>query len=224
MTTPLPLADLRFRGVWRHYQALALDAFERDRTAGRLSTHLVAPPGSGKTLLGFEILRRLGTPALVLAPNSSIQAQWTRTGEAFGAPPGTVAADAGAPVACLTYQAIARLDDPGAAVRGAAEARWAAERATATGEEPAVVAVEAAAWTGAAATRRGREIARITASLKRAIARGEGDGSRAPATPPAGAPAPSWRGSSSCAAPVSGARGGGPAWRPRRSRPVRPAC
>ena len=82
------LPALRFRGTWRHYQALALEAFERDRAAGRLSTHLVAPPGSGKTLLGFEILRRLGAPALVLAPNSAIQAQWARTGEAFGAPAG----------------------------------------------------------------------------------------------------------------------------------------
>ncbi len=168
------LAGLRFRGTWRHYQALALEAFERDRTARRGSTHLVAPPGSGKTLLGFEILRRLGAPALVLAPNSAIQAQWTRTGEAFGAPAGTVAAAPGAPVACLTYQALARLDDPGAALRGAAEARWAAERAAATGQDAAAVAAEAVAWTGAAEQRRRRELARITASLKREIARAEG--------------------------------------------------
>jgi hypothetical protein len=169
------LAELRFQGAWRHYQELALAAFERDRAAGRRRTHLVAPPGSGKTLLGFEILRRLGAPALVLAPNSAIQAQWTRTGAAFGAAPGTVAAQPGAPVACLTYQALARLDDPGAALRGAAETRWVAERAAATGEEAAAVAAEAAAWTGAAARRRARELARITASLKRAIAREEGE-------------------------------------------------
>lgn len=168
------LAALRFRGTWRHYQALALDAFERDRAAERRSTHLVAPPGSGKTLLGFEILRRLAAPALVLAPNSAIQAQWTRTGDAFGAPAGTVGAAPGAAVTCLTYQALARLDDPGAALRGAAEARWTAERAAATGQDAAAVAAEAAAWTGAAAQRRRRELARITASLKREIARAEG--------------------------------------------------
>ena len=166
-------AGLRFRGTWRHYQSLALAAFERDLEAGRTSTHLVAPPGSGKTLLGFEILRRLGSPALVLAPNSAIQAQWTRTGELFGAPAGTVAAEPGAPVACLTYQALARLDDPGAALRGAAEARWAAERAAATGQDAATVAAEAGAWTGAAAQRRRREIARVSASLKREIARAD---------------------------------------------------
>ena len=165
---------LRFTGAWRHYQELALAAFEADRTAGRRHTHVVAPPGSGKTLLGFEMLRRIGAPALVLAPNSAIQAQWTRTGGAFGAPAGTVADAPGAPVACLTYQALARLDDPGAALRDAAVARWTAERAAATAQEPAAVAAEAAAWTGAAATRRARELARITAALKREIARAGG--------------------------------------------------
>jgi superfamily II DNA or RNA helicase len=166
-------AGLRFIGTWRHYQSLALAAFERDREAGRTSTHLVAPPGSGKTLLGFEIVRRLGSSALVLVPNSAIQAQWTRTGESFGAPAGTVAAEPGAPVACLTYQALARLEDPDAALRRAAEARWAAERAAATGQDVATVAAEASAWTGAAGRRRRREIARVSASLKREIARAD---------------------------------------------------
>ena len=44
---------------------------------------VLAGPGSGKTLLGFEIVRRLGEPALVLTPNTAIQAQWSRTGAAF---------------------------------------------------------------------------------------------------------------------------------------------
>ena len=108
----------------------------------------------------------------MLAPNSAIQAQWVQAGAAFGAPAGMVAAAPGAAVACLTYQALARLDDPGAALRGAAEARWVAERAAATAEPAAEVAAEAARWTGAAARRRERELARITASLKREIARG----------------------------------------------------
>ena len=170
------ISQLRFTGTWRHYQELALDSFEVDRAAGRRSTHLVAPPGSGKTLLGFEVLRRLGAPALVLAPSSAIQAQWARAGDAFGAPPGLVAATAEAPVACLTYQALARLDDPGAALRGVAQGRWTAERAAATGQDPAAVAAEAAAWTGAAAQRRDREISRITAAIKREIARADGAG------------------------------------------------
>ena len=171
--------ELRFAGEWRRYQLLALEAFERDRAAGRTSTHLVAPPGSGKTLLGFEILRRLAEPALVLAPNSAIQAQWTRTGARFGAPAGTVAAEPGAAVACLTYQALARLDDPGAALRAVAESRWAAERAAATGEDPAAVAAEAARWDGrggAPAPARARAHHRVAQARDRAL--GGPDGGR----------------------------------------------
>ena len=47
------LAGLRFHGTWRRYQSLALEASERDRAAGYRYTHLVAPPGSAKTLPGF---------------------------------------------------------------------------------------------------------------------------------------------------------------------------
>jgi superfamily II DNA or RNA helicase len=164
--------ELEFRGTWRRYQTLALEAFERDRAGGHRSTHLIAPPGSGKTLLGFEILRRLDRPALVLAPNSAIQQQWTAAGTAFGARDGLVADRPGAQVTCLTYQALARLDDPGDALRAAAQARWAEERAKATGEPVAAVAAEAAMWTGAATRRRSQEVARIVAGLKREIARG----------------------------------------------------
>jgi len=74
MPTETSLRPLAFPGRWRRYQELALEAFERDRAAGRRSTHLVAPPGSGKTLLGMEIVRRLGHRSLVLWPNSAVQA------------------------------------------------------------------------------------------------------------------------------------------------------
>ena len=115
-----PVPDARARGV---------RADRRPDTP----THLVAPPGSGKTLLGFEMLRRIGGPALVLAPNSAIQQQWTaaasgvRRARRDSSPTGR-----GARSTCLTYQALARLDDPGDALRAAAEARWAEERPRAT--------------------------------------------------------------------------------------------
>lgn len=167
---------LRFTGTWRHYQRLALDAFEVDRAAGRRRTHIVAPPGSGKTVLGLELVARLGRPAVVLAPTAAIQAQWPRALAAFSHPDGaerlaTTGADGS--IFCLTYQSLCRLDDPGAALRELAVARWATERAAATQGEPAAVAAEAAAWTGEAARRRDREQARILAGLKRAVARGE---------------------------------------------------
>ena len=174
--TSAVLARLRFRGEWRRYQRFALEAFERDVAAGRTRTHLVAPPGSGKTLLGVELVRRLGRPALVLAPNTAIQAQWIRSVELFrgdGDTEPVAGAEPGVPIACLSYQALSQLDDPGAVLGDLAAERWAAERASATGEEPSVVARQAAGWTGEAARRRRRELARITASLKREIARGE---------------------------------------------------
>jgi len=65
--------DLQFFGEWRPYQQAALAAFERDPRHGNLTTHIVAPPGSGKTLLGVELIRRVGKHALVLAPNQGIQ-------------------------------------------------------------------------------------------------------------------------------------------------------
>jgi superfamily II DNA or RNA helicase len=168
------LSGLAFAGAWRRYQLLALEAFERDRAAGRPHTHLVAPPGSGKTVLGIEMVRRIGKPALALVPNTAIQAQWLRSGaDSFGAAPGVFAAEPGAPVACLTYQALSRLEDPGAGLRSAAEARWTAERAASTGEPVEAVTRDAAGWAGAAAERRERELARIVAALKREIARGE---------------------------------------------------
>jgi len=170
------IGGLSFGGTWRRYQTLALDAFEADRRHGRRRTHIVAPPGSGKTLLGVEIVRRLGTRALVLVPNTAVQEQWLRAAGRFGAAAGLAAADPSAPIACLTYQALCQLDDPAAALADLAERRWAAERAKATGTASADVERDALGWTGAAAARRRRELARITASLKREIARaGHGD-------------------------------------------------
>ena len=72
------------RGTWRRYQKAAIAAFERDR-GGRRRTHIVAPPGSGKTLLGVELVRRIGRRALVLTPNSAVQMQWPRAVRKFAA-------------------------------------------------------------------------------------------------------------------------------------------
>ncbi|MDP1849179.1 MAG: DEAD/DEAH box helicase family protein, partial [Solirubrobacteraceae bacterium] len=174
---PGDVRRLAFTGEWRHYQRLALEAFERDIEHGRRRTHIVAPPGSGKTLLGIEIVRRLGRPALVLAPNTAIQGQWLRAARSFGAEgPALVGSDTGAAITCLTYQSLARLDDPEAALAALAQRRWVVERARATGRDELAAGTEAAAWTGAAAERRRRQLARIVATLKREIARGEHEG------------------------------------------------
>lgn len=38
--------------------------------------HVIAPPGSGKTILGLEVARRLNRPTLILTPTISIRNQW----------------------------------------------------------------------------------------------------------------------------------------------------
>ena len=90
------LHGLTLKGTFRPYQRLALDAFEADRAAGRTSTHLVAPPGSGKTVLGLEIVRRLGRPALVLAPTATIATQWAEKLALFTDTPGSYIGPGGA--------------------------------------------------------------------------------------------------------------------------------
>ena len=168
--------DLSFGGTWRRYQTAAIAAFERDRAAGRRRTHLIAPPGSGKTLLGVELIRRIGRRALVLTPNSAVQMQWPRAVRQFGSP-ADVARTAGPepafPIACMTYQSLCQLDDPGAVVRQLAAGRWTSDRAAATGVEIDEARREGEAYEGTAADRREAEIGRITAAIKREIARGD---------------------------------------------------
>ena len=128
--------DLSFGGTWRRYQTAAIAAFERDRAAGRRRTHLVAPPGSGKTLLGVELIRRIDRRALVLTPNSAVQVQWPRAVRKFGSAADvarTAGPQPGFPIACMTYQSLCQLDDPDSAVRQVVAGRWATERAAAMG-------------------------------------------------------------------------------------------
>jgi superfamily II DNA or RNA helicase len=79
-------ADWNFSGRWHRYQRIALEAFERDRANGSSQTLIVAPPGAGKTLIGLEVVRRVGTPAVVLCPTQTIQRPWLDKQELFGGP------------------------------------------------------------------------------------------------------------------------------------------
>lgn len=65
---------LHFRGTWRTYQKRVLDHTERYLADGKV--HIVAAPGSGKTTLGIELIRRLGKPCLILSPSITIRQQW----------------------------------------------------------------------------------------------------------------------------------------------------
>lgn len=65
---------LEFQFPWRSYQDKLLENFDTHIADDHF--HVIAPPGSGKTILGIEILRRLGKKTLVLAPTLTIRDQW----------------------------------------------------------------------------------------------------------------------------------------------------
>ncbi|TFH11278.1 MAG: restriction endonuclease subunit R [Candidatus Thorarchaeota archaeon] len=66
--------EVGFTATWRPYQARVLKELEEYLDDERL--HVVAAPGSGKTVLGIEVLRRINGPTLVLAPTLAIRDQW----------------------------------------------------------------------------------------------------------------------------------------------------
>ena len=68
------LNQLSFKGQWRQYQQRVLDKAESFMDDGKI--HLVAAPGSGKTTLGIEFIRRFGNPTLILVPTVTIRQQW----------------------------------------------------------------------------------------------------------------------------------------------------
>jgi len=103
-----PLGGLRFRHSWREYQTRVLAALDRHLEDNRL--HLVAPPGSGKTVVGLEVIRRRAVNAVVLTPTITVREQWLqRLAEDFAsAVPVAVSRDPGRPaeLTVCTYQAL----------------------------------------------------------------------------------------------------------------------
>lgn len=65
---------IRFKWTFRDYQQKVLDNSTEHLSDRKI--HIVAAPGSGKTVLGLELIRRLRAPALVLSPSVSIKQQW----------------------------------------------------------------------------------------------------------------------------------------------------
>jgi superfamily II DNA or RNA helicase len=72
---------LRFKLKWRAYQANVLENFDKHIEDNHF--HIVAPPGSGKTILGIEIIKRLHKKTLVLAPTLTIRNQWKNRLQTF---------------------------------------------------------------------------------------------------------------------------------------------
>ena len=78
-------SEIKFQGTFRVYQQKVLDNVDTHMTDGRI--HIVAAPGSGKTVLGLELIRRQNAPCIILSPTTAIRQQWgERFKELFLAP------------------------------------------------------------------------------------------------------------------------------------------
>lgn len=67
---------LEFHGTWRSYQARVLQNVSRYLSDDKI--HIVAAPGSGKTTLGIELIKRLNANTLILAPSITIREQGSK--------------------------------------------------------------------------------------------------------------------------------------------------
>ncbi|MCR5624370.1 MAG: DEAD/DEAH box helicase family protein [Lachnospiraceae bacterium] len=66
--------NIRFKYEFRDYQKRILDNMEYIFEDNKL--HISAAPGAGKTILGLEVVRRLGKKALILVPTINLRNQW----------------------------------------------------------------------------------------------------------------------------------------------------
>ncbi|MBX5144124.1 DEAD/DEAH box helicase family protein [Rhizobium lentis] len=105
------MKDLAFQGTWRTYQQKILD--DLLDLIGEDGLHIVAAPGSGKTILGLEVMRRLGEATLILAPSKTIRDQWAQRMRMMFLPanvaePDWISHDVRAPgiITIITYQAL----------------------------------------------------------------------------------------------------------------------
>lgn len=123
-----PLTRLAFQYPFRKYQHMMLSRVEAD--PGDHRHHLVSPPGSGKTIVGLELIRRFGRPAVVFAPTSTIQQQW-RDKVGMFLPPGesvdgivSTEPTRLSAINVFTYQLISVPGEAGARFKELAEELW----------------------------------------------------------------------------------------------------
>lgn len=66
--------EIRFKGDFRSYQQRVLGNVDKYLADGKVN--IVAAPGSGKTILGLELMRKLGEPCLILSPTKDSRDRW----------------------------------------------------------------------------------------------------------------------------------------------------
>lgn len=102
--------SVKFYGTYRPYQQRVLDNLVSFLDNEKI--HVVAAPGSGKTILGLELIRRLDEPSLILTPSIAIREQWVdRFTKGFLENPNqkdlwiSNNLNIKRPIICITYQA-----------------------------------------------------------------------------------------------------------------------
>lgn len=68
--------NIKFKGQFRNYQQRVLDNSDKFLLDGKIN--IVAAPGSGKTILGLELIKRLNSPCIIFSPTTTIRQQWGR--------------------------------------------------------------------------------------------------------------------------------------------------
>lgn len=66
--------NIHFHGGFRDYQTRVLNNADKYLADGKIN--IVAAPGSGKTVLGLELIRKIGEPCLIFSPTTAIREQW----------------------------------------------------------------------------------------------------------------------------------------------------
>lgn len=121
------LSSLQFRHPFRKYQRQILDQVETSNAIDH-KHHIVAPPGSGKTIVGLELIRRFDEPAVVFAPTATIQQQWCEEVGLFTEGPTSdlVSREPGrfAPINIYTYQLISAPGESRELLRETARKMW----------------------------------------------------------------------------------------------------
>lgn len=121
--------NIRFSGQLRPSQVAAAEVIEKQLNEGKRRLHIVAPPGSGKTILGLYVWANLvKCPALILSPNSAIQAQWIARTSLFDLDGkdeqvGLSSSNPGL-LTSLTYQSLTMVRTKGDDLEQAAQALW----------------------------------------------------------------------------------------------------
>ena len=157
---PAPTTASRCGGEWRRYHSTR--RVRRSRTTQYSGTAGLRLPAPARRCSASRCGASVHLHS-VLAPNSAVQGQWLRTVGLFGASSGIAAPDTDA------------LPDASRSPcrRSCSGARRTTAVSLGLGCGNAPARRRGRTWTGAAAARRKRELARITASLKREIARAE---------------------------------------------------